>query len=65
MKVYVKDGDDLLVIVRLDFSLDDPMLECPAVAQQFRVIANSFGPTLKLVPVQEKVTKITDLSENI
>jgi hypothetical protein len=63
--LYVKDGDNLSIIVKLDPSVSDPALFVPAIAQTYRVVANSFAPILKLVPLADKPTLLTELPENI
>ena len=62
--IRVKDGDDIFVIVELDPSLNDPAGIYPGIAQGFRVIANSSGPTLKLVSLKDEPTLLTDLRNN-
>jgi hypothetical protein len=58
--IYVKDGEDISIIATLSPTVGDPSGEYPAVAQTFRVIANSFGPTLTLVPLRSDVTRLTN-----
>jgi len=66
MIVYVKDGQDISVIAELGPSVYDPAGIKTGVAQTFRVIANSFGPNLKLVPLVDKVTILTgELRRNV
>jgi hypothetical protein len=55
--IYVKDGEDISIIATLSPSVSDPCGDYPAVAQTFRVIANSFGPTLTLIPLRSEVTR--------
>lgn len=55
MKVIrVKDGEDISILAELQPSVADPVLAIPAVAQTFRVIANSFGPTLSLTALTSR-----------
>lgn len=55
--VYVKDGEDVTVIARLEPSVFDPN-QSYDVAQTYRVVANSFGPTLELMPLKKNTTII-------
>ena len=57
--IYVKDGDTVVFIAKMEPSVSDPALEIPGVAQAFRVIANSYGPTLLLVPEVSVPTKLS------
>jgi hypothetical protein len=59
--VNVKDGDTISVIVKLDPSATDPSLQIPAVANSYRVVANSFGPKLELVPLSDKITCLSEV----
>jgi hypothetical protein len=56
---HVKDGDEIAIIVDLEPTVSDPALMKRHVAQVYRVIANSFGPTLKLVSIQDKPQVLT------
>ena len=49
--IYVKDGDNISIIAKLDPSAHDPMLNHPEIAMVYRVVATSHGPTLELVPL--------------
>jgi len=53
-KVVLRDGDDLIVIVALAPSAFDPAQEYLAVGLAYRVVANSNGPTLTLVPLAKE-----------
>lgn len=57
--VYLKDGDNLSIIVNLEPSVWDPAGEYPAISQSFRVVANGFGQTLELVPLAANPTLLT------
>jgi hypothetical protein len=61
--VYVKDGDNLNVIAKLDPSASDPAGLYPGVGQTFRVVANSFGPALKLVPLSDRPSVLSELRQ--
>lgn len=59
-RVILEDGDTLSIIVRLPPSLFDPANLIPAVGQRFRVVADVYAPTLALVPLLEKTSKLDD-----
>lgn len=59
--LMVEDGDTISIIAKLEPSVSDPALSVPGVAQSYRVVANSFGPTLTLVPLTDKITKLSSL----
>jgi hypothetical protein len=61
--LYVEDGEEFSVIVMLRPSVNDPALSQPSVSQSFRVIANSYGPTLKLVSLTDTATVLAKLPE--
>ena len=61
--IYLKDGDNFSVIVKLDPSVSDPCLSKVAVAQTYRVVANSFAPILVLVPLKNEPTALSHLPE--
>jgi hypothetical protein len=67
--IYLKDGEVLGVVVEVGLSVSDPTFEFPAVAQSYRVVANSSGPILELVPlgkepVRLRPEEITQLEKN-
>lgn len=55
-----EDGDNIGVIVKAALSVADPAQEFKAVARTFRVVANTYGPTLELVPLAETM-RLTEL----
>jgi hypothetical protein len=59
-RIFVKDGDTISVIAEVGPSAFDPGGRYPGVGQAFRVVANSFGPTLKLIPLV-KEPKLLDV----
>jgi len=63
--VILEDGDDLRVIAKIPPSAFDPGHEVPAVAQLYRIIANSYGPTLKLVSLTDEVHTIRNIPQNL
>lgn len=58
--ITVQDGDTIGVIVRMQPSVCDPALAKAAVAQSYRVVSNSSGPVLTLVPLANTPRVITD-----
>ncbi len=55
-RVFVKDGEDLQVIVALPPSVADPAGEFPAIVNLFRVVASgALQPLLNLVPLAQPV----------
>ena len=62
--IYVNDGDNISVIVKLPPSIADPAHLYPAMANVFRVVAG--GPTqpkLDLVPLQSVPVLLTEIRE--
>lgn len=59
--IYVKDGDDIIIISVLSPSVHDPILGYPGIAQGYRVVANSYGPTFELVKLKTEPTLLTKL----
>lgn len=62
MKIEINDGENLIVMVPLKHSLHDPALQYPYVCQAYRVVANSYGPTLVLVPLKSEPTLVSSFS---
>ena len=58
--IHLKDAENLTVIVRVDPSVADPTGEFPAVSQVYRVVANSYGPTLQLVPLTSSPVRLRE-----
>jgi hypothetical protein len=61
--ISVKDGEQFSIIVELEPSVKDPALEQPGVSQTYRVVANSWGPTLDLAPLAKNPSILTDLGK--
>lgn len=59
--LYLKDREEFSIIVNLEPSSNDPLLQIPALAMVYRVVANSFGPTLTVVPLADKPTLLTEV----
>jgi hypothetical protein len=59
--LFVKDGDNISIVVLLDPTIHDPAAIYPAVAQTFRVVANSHGPTLELVSLAPDPALLTEV----
>jgi hypothetical protein len=60
--IYVNDGDNISVIVKLQPSVSDPMLQFPAIANIFRVVASApTNPVLKLVPLGKDPMLLTEI----
>lgn len=55
-----EDNDNISVIVKATLNSFDPAQEFKAVARTYRVVANTFGPTLELVPLAETM-RLTQL----
>jgi hypothetical protein len=62
-KLYVKDGDTINIIAELEPTISDPALSYPGVLQAYRIVANSYGPTLTLVPLASDPILLTDLGK--
>lgn len=60
--VYLKDGDTLGIIVKVDASVWDPALSYPGVSKTYRVVASQYGPTLELVSIGEAI-RLTTLGD--
>lgn len=62
--IYVNDGDNISVIVRLQPSVSDPILQYPAIANVFKVVASApTNPVLELVPLGKNPVLLTELRE--
>lgn len=59
--IYLEDGDDLSIIVKLNPSASDPSGQFPGIAMTYRVIANAYGPTLKIVPHADTPRLLTEV----
>lgn len=58
---YLRDGDSLSVVVALEPSVFDPMLTCAYMSQSYRVVANSFGKVLELVPLAKQPVFLNEM----
>ena len=61
--LYVRDGENISIVVVLDPSVHDPAGTVPAIGQSYRVVANSFGPVLQLVPLAPVPALLKELPE--
>jgi len=55
----VKDGDTVVILADVEPSVCDPLRVNPTVAMAFRVVANSSGPVLTLVPLANSAYKLS------
>jgi hypothetical protein len=60
--LYVKDKDEISIIVELEPSVYDPLLSKAGVSKTYRVIGNSYGPTFELVSLTKEPVVLSDIA---
>lgn len=58
--IFVNDGEEFSVVIKMSPSLYDPQGSIAAIAQTFRIVANSHGPVLVLVPLTNAPVLLSD-----